>query len=82
MIYPAHTPEQLGKILSGFRKNAGKTQQEVGSQVGLLQKSVSVLETNPENVPIRQLFKMLSALGLEIVIRPKQGTSTTNGTPI
>ena len=77
MDYPAHTPEQLGKILSGFRKNACKTQKEIGSQVGMLQKSVSVLETNPDNVPIRQLFKMLSALGLEIVIRPKLGASTT-----
>ncbi|QGX40157.1 XRE family transcriptional regulator [Permianibacter aggregans] len=78
MDYPARTPEQLGKILKGFRKNAGMTQQEAGSLVGLLQKSVSLLETKPENVPIRQLFKMLSALGLEIAIRPKQNNATTN----
>lgn len=78
MDYPARTPEQLGKILRAFRKNAGMTQQEVGSLVALLQKSVSVLETKPENIPIRQLFKMLSALGLEVAIRPKQNDTTTN----
>ena len=81
MEYPAHTPEQLGKVLAGFRKTAGMTQQDMGSQVGMLQKSVSMLETNPDNVPIRQLFKMLSALGLEIVIRPKSGTSTPDASP-
>ena len=78
MEFPAHTPEQLGKVLAGFRKTSGLTQHEMGSQVGLLQKSVSVLETNPANVPIRQLFKMLSALGLEVVIRPKSGASLPN----
>lgn len=71
MEYSAHSPEQLGKVLAGFRKSAGLTQKDVGAQVGMLQKSVSALETNPDNVPLRQLFKMLSALGLEIVIRRK-----------
>lgn len=76
MEYPAHTPEQLGKILAGFRKSTGVNQKDMGAPVGLLQKSVSVLETNPANVPIRQLYKMLSALGLELVIRPKSGAAT------
>lgn len=77
MDYFAHTPEQLGKVLAGFRKSAGLTQQQVGSPVGLLQKSVSALETAPDNVPIRQLFKMLSSLDLELVIKPKKA----NGDP-
>lgn len=78
MEYSAHTPEQLGKVLAGFRKASGLTQQEAGSRVGMLQKSVSALEANSDNVPLRQLFKLLSALGLEIVVRRK----SSGGPPV
>lgn len=73
MEYLALTPEQLGKILAAWRKSVGHTQQQLAAQVGMLQKSVSAIETNPDNVPIRQLFKVLSGLGLELAIRPKSG---------
>jgi HTH-type transcriptional regulator/antitoxin HipB len=53
----------------------GLTQKEVASRVGLLPKTVSVLETDPARSSIASLFKLLSALELEIVLKSKQQAS-------
>ena len=66
-----YTPEQLGKVLKGIRKSQGITQINLGKEVGLLQKTVSLLETDPKRSNIESLFKILSALGLAITITEK-----------
>ena len=43
----ALTPDQLAAVLRGQRLEAGLTQTQAGELVGLLQKTVSVLETAP-----------------------------------
>lgn len=73
MEYPIRTPRQLAPVLRGQRKSMGKTQNQVGSQVGLLPKTVSALETNPERSSLESLFKLIAALELELVLRPKGG---------
>jgi len=78
MSYTVHTPTQLGHVLSGHRKTKKLTQREVAAQVGLLPKTISGLETAPERCNIRNLFKLLSALDLEIVLRPKDSVSGKN----
>lgn len=65
------TPDQLAHVLRSVRKARGLSQLEVGKPVGLLQKSVSVLENHPETVTIESLFKLLSALGLELIVSSK-----------
>lgn len=67
----AHTPKQLALILRGQRSLRQLTQAEAGARVRLLTKTVSKLENQPENSTIESLFKMLSALDLELVVRPK-----------
>jgi HTH-type transcriptional regulator/antitoxin HipB len=66
-----YTPEQLGKVLKGQRKLQKLTQSELGNSVGLLQKTVSLLETNPKGSTIESLFKVLSSLGLALELIPK-----------
>jgi HTH-type transcriptional regulator/antitoxin HipB len=68
----ALTPDQLAAVLRGQRLEAGLTQTQAGELVGLLQKTVSVLETAPGGSSIATLFKLLSALNLEMVLQPKR----------
>lgn len=49
----------------------GLTQKTAGEPVGLLPKTVGRLEGTPERSTVESLFKLLSALNLELVIRPK-----------
>ena len=71
MDVTAHTPKQLGKILRGQRKTMKRSQTEVASTVGLLPKTVSKLEQHPATASVESLFKLLSALQLELVVRAR-----------
>lgn len=66
-----YTPEQLGSVLKGFRKSKNLSQNQAGSRVGLLQKTVSSLEKGISKSTVESLFKLISALELELVIKPK-----------
>ena len=69
--YPVKTPQQLGAVLQGFRRQRGLTQKETGAKVGLAQKAVSNLELAPERAGLGFIFKLLAALDLELVVRPR-----------
>jgi HTH-type transcriptional regulator / antitoxin HipB len=71
MEYPSLTPRQLAQVLKGLRKDRKMTQAQAAALVGLLPKTVSSLESDPEPSSIASLYKLLSALDLELVIRPK-----------
>ena len=77
MNYTAHTPRQLGQVLKGHRKSQKLTQKEAARTVGLLPKTVSKLELATETATIESLFKLLSALQLELVVRSKSQASPT-----
>ncbi|MGC1521887.1 MAG: helix-turn-helix domain-containing protein [Steroidobacteraceae bacterium] len=51
------------------RKQLGLTQREVATKVGLLQAQVSVIESHDAKATVTTLYKALSALGLELVLR-------------
>ncbi len=71
MDYTAYTPRQLGQTLRGQRKSQQLTQIDAAKVVGLLPKTVSKLELATETATIESLFKLLSALQLELVVRPR-----------
>lgn len=72
MDYVARTPEQLGPILKSCRAQRRLTQQTAGAKVGLKQSTVSTIEADAARTSVESLYKLLSALGLELVIRDKQ----------
>ena len=74
----AYTPQQLAQALRGQRKTRKLTQKQTAVLVGLLPKTISNLETNPQSSTIESLFKLLSALELELVIRPKASTDKSS----
>jgi len=69
------TPSQLGQVLRARRNSLGFTQYKTGQTVGLLPKTISALEITPEGSSISSLFKLLSALDLEIILRTKDSLS-------
>jgi HTH-type transcriptional regulator/antitoxin HipB len=77
MDYVARTPEQLGQILKNCRKQLKLTQSAVGSKVGLKQSTISAIEVHGANATVETLYKALSALGLQLVIRDKSSAGTT-----
>lgn len=73
----ARTEKQLGAILRRARKQAGLTQASLGERIHLRQGTVSRLEAGEPAVQLRTLMGALSALNLELVVRPRsQGSAT------
>ena len=69
--YPIKTPQQLGAVLQGFRKQRGLTQAQVARTSGLLQSAVSELELDSTTASLNRIFKLLAALDLELVVRSR-----------
>lgn len=69
MDYTARTPQQLGLLLKACRKRRQLTQTAVGSRVGVRQAQISSIETHGADITVETLYKLLSALGLELVLR-------------
>jgi HTH-type transcriptional regulator/antitoxin HipB len=72
--YPIKTPQQLGSVLQGYRKEQRLTQHAVGAKVGLAQNAVSQIEAEPGSAGLARIFKLLAALDLELVVRPRKAT--------
>ncbi|MFT0532960.1 helix-turn-helix domain-containing protein [Castellaniella hirudinis] len=67
--FTIRTAEQLPLLLQAFRKQAGFTQADLASRLGVTQQTLSSLERNAEKVSAGRLLTLLSALGVEIVLR-------------
>ena len=74
----ARTQKQIGAILRRARKQAGLSQSDLGQQVHLRQGTVSRLETGEPAVELKTLMAVLSALDLELVIRPRSKGSAAD----
>lgn len=72
MDYPIKTPRQLGAVLKGFRRDRNLTQAEIGARVGLAQNTVSEIESNPTRSSVERVFKLLAALDVDLVLRPRE----------
>ena len=55
--------EQLGPTLRGLRRAARLTQTQVARAGGLRQKTVSLLENEPQRCTVESLIRYLSAIG-------------------
>ncbi len=65
------TPMQLARLLNGQRKERGLSQKTAAAKVGMAPKTISALENHPDGSTIASLFKLLSALDLEILLQQK-----------
>lgn len=71
MEFPVTSPQQLGAVLRGLRRDRGLTQAQLAAQVGLTQKAISIIEAHPERVGVARIFTVLAALEAHCVLRSK-----------
>lgn len=74
----ARNEKQLGAILRRARRQAGLTQGALGEHVHMRQGTVSRLEAGEPAVQLRTLMAALSALDLELVVRPRSKAGVTD----
>lgn len=69
------SPKELAIYAGNYRKKLDLTQSELGQRVGLKQQTVSDFELRPEYCQIETLFRILSALELDMKLVPKNQQS-------
>lgn len=65
------TSKQLGAAIRRQRRILKLTQQELGDKIRLRQATISALENGKPGTRMRTLLDVLTALGLEIVVRQR-----------
>jgi HTH-type transcriptional regulator/antitoxin HipB len=81
MNYLLQSPAQLGKHLPSLRNARHLTQAQLGTLVGLDQTRIAKIEANPQRVSVGQLFKILSALGVQLQLLSKEADSEPKAPP-
>jgi HTH-type transcriptional regulator/antitoxin HipB len=72
----ARTPLQLGNSIREARRKLGVSQEELAAKVGVRQRTISDIE-NGGAARLDTLLRVLGALSLELVIRPRtQGSAS------
>ena len=66
------TPAQLGQVLKGYRSLHRLTQNDLAALIGVDQSAISQYERDASRLNAQRLFRLLSAFGLELVLREKQ----------
>ncbi|KRC71814.1 Antitoxin HipB [compost metagenome] len=72
--FTVRTAEQLPALLQAFRKQSGLTQADTAMRLGISQQALSNIERHADKVSADRLLKLLSILGVELVLR-KPGES-------
>lgn len=70
-----YSPKSLGSAIKRQRKIKKLSQKEAGSAFNLDQTTVSSIEQGALGTRLETLFRILAALDLEMMIRPKKMTS-------
>jgi HTH-type transcriptional regulator/antitoxin HipB len=71
----ARTPKQVGDAVRRRRRSQGLTQKDLGDKTKLRQATISGLEAGEPGTQLRTLFDVITALDLELVIRPRTKAS-------
>ena len=72
------TSKQLSNELRNIRRLKKLSQTDVSTKIGIRQDTVSKFEQSPDSTKLETFFKLLSALELEIEIKPRNENSTPN----
>lgn len=67
----ARTPQQIGAAIRRYRRRVRLSQAELGAKTNLRQATVSALEHGEPGTQLRTLIDVITALGLEMVIRER-----------
>ncbi len=70
--------KSLGLILRAARKRKQLSQTDAGKSVGIDQPTMSKIERGESHARVDTLFRLLAALDMEMIIRPRETPSKTN----
>lgn len=73
--------KELSVYIQNKRVSDGKSQTSVADIASVRQATVSSFESKPEGAKLETLFKLLSALDLELEIHPKGAPSKKSDAP-
>lgn len=73
---PIRDPQQFGAALQRERKRQGLTQTQLAAKAGLRQQTISAVEGGKPRSELQVIFDIMTALGLELVLRPRDGQTT------
>lgn len=83
MQYPIHLLDQLPQQLKAIRKSRQLSQAQLAHKLGVTQARIAAIEANPSVVAIGQVFELLQALDMQLVLRDTTvadlGTVPTGG---
>jgi HTH-type transcriptional regulator / antitoxin HipB len=69
MDYLVQAPNQLASHLRSLRRAHRLTQAQLGTLVGLDQTRIAKIEKDPRRISVNQLVKILSALGVRLLLQ-------------
>jgi HTH-type transcriptional regulator/antitoxin HipB len=72
----ARTPKQAGAAIRRIRRQRALTQADLGAKTHVRQATISKLEHGEPNTQLRILMDALTALDLELLIRPRSSVPT------
>ncbi len=75
MEHLARTTKQIGAVIQNYRKKKQLSQAELGQTINLWQETISKIENGNPATRIDNICDILSALELELVIRPRGAVS-------
>ena len=83
MDYPIRFADQFRQQLRALRKAKGLTQTQLGKLMGVGQVRIAEIEKDPSAVSVAQLFKLLTALDVHVVLRDSRSddSATPDTTP-
>jgi HTH-type transcriptional regulator / antitoxin HipB len=70
MDYPIQAAGQLPSHLRALRKARGLSQAQLGAVLGVGQTRITRIEHDPAAISVEQFLVLLSALGVQMVLRP------------
>ncbi len=75
MEHLARTTKQIGAVIQNYRKKKQLSQAQLGQTINLWQETISKIENGNPATRIDNICDILSALDLELVIRPRSTAS-------
>ena len=76
--HPVKHPQQLAPLIRAMRRQAGLSQAALALRLGVSHQAISQLEKQPERVTVERLMRVLSALKIDLVLRPRTVATTSN----
>lgn len=75
MQQAARTSKQIGAIVRRQRRRLALSQSELAEKTGLRQATISALEAGEKGARLKTLFDVMSALGVEMIVRDRRKAS-------